>query len=232
MTVTEGAPSEGAARRAVSEMELLKSWEDNAAAWTRLVRQGLLRSRVDVTNSAILEAVGDARDGPLLDLGCGEGWLAHRMAELGWPVLGVDAVPALIELARTGPGEFLVASYQDLATALAGRTFAGAVANFSLLGEQSVEQALAATASRMIPGARLLIQTLHPLSVRPYRDGWRSEEWDGMDSRCSPAPWYFRTLESWSQLLSRHGFSGPEFREPRSCNADEPSSLVIIAQKV
>ena len=102
------------------EQGLLASWSSNASAWTRLVREGPLRSRVEVTNAAILEAVGPTQSGTLLDLGCGEGWLAHLLVERGWTVLGVDAVSELIETARSGPGELLCAEYEKLGTVLEG----------------------------------------------------------------------------------------------------------------
>lgn len=96
------------------ERELLGSWNSNAAHWTRMVRDGLLRSRIEVTNAAILDAVGRAEGEALLDLGCGEGWLTHLLVERGWKAVGVDAIPELIEAAHSGPGEFLCAEYEQL----------------------------------------------------------------------------------------------------------------------
>lgn len=212
----------------MSEARLQHCWEENAKEWTRLVRDGLLRSRVEVTNEAILAAVGEGAGKALLDLGCGEGWLSHRLSGMGWAVLGADASPALIGAARAGEGEFVVAGYENLKEVLAGRLFDAVVANFSLLGERSVEMAVATAAAHLAGGGRLLIQTLHPFAVRPYRDGWRDEDWRGMETSCQPAPWYFRTLESWSALLSRHGFHLWELREPRALG-EEPSSLLLIA---
>lgn len=84
-----------------------------------MVRDGLLRSRIEVTNAAILDAVGRAEGEALLDLGCGEGWLTHLLVERGWKAVGVDACPELIEAARSGPGEFLCAEYEQLESILA-----------------------------------------------------------------------------------------------------------------
>ena len=59
------------------EEQILASWVVNASTWTRAVRRGEILSRVRVTNGAILEAITDCAPATLLDLGCGEGWLAH-----------------------------------------------------------------------------------------------------------------------------------------------------------
>ena len=196
-----------------------------------MVRQGLLRSRVEVTNAAILEAVGKGSGQALLDLGCGEGWLAHRLSAAGWKVLGVDGVDALVRSARSGPGEFLCAGYGQLETSLADRAFSCVVANFSLLGEDSTEQAIQAASRHLEPEGRLLVQTLHPLSVKPYLDGWRREDWSAMGAACAPQPWFFRTLESWIALLTRHGFCLLELREPRVEQAEQPSSMVLVTAR-
>lgn len=211
------------------EQGLLASWSSNASAWTRLVREGLLRSRVEVTNAAILEAVGPTQSGTLLDLGCGEGWLAHLLVERGWTVLGVDAVSELIETARSGPGEFLCAEYEKLGTVLEGRKLDCVVANFSLLGETSTETALRDSVGHLKPGGRLVIQTLHPCSITPYVDGWRQEDWSGMSDSCAPQPWYFRTLQTWIALLNSLGLKICALLEPRAEGAEHPSSLVLIA---
>ena len=50
-------------------------WLQAAAPWCRAVRDGRIRSRVAVTNAAILDAIAARPGGRLLDLGCGEGWL-------------------------------------------------------------------------------------------------------------------------------------------------------------
>jgi SAM-dependent methyltransferase len=48
----------------------------------------------------ILELIGDVRGRRVLDVGCGDGELAVRLAALGAQVTGVDASPAMIAAAR------------------------------------------------------------------------------------------------------------------------------------
>ena len=218
----------------MSEERLLESWNDNAASWTRMVRHVLLSSRVLVTDQAVLDAVGTGGEGEaLLDLGCREGWLCHRLAALGWEVVGTDAVLELVKAARAGgPGEFLHLAYEQLDDGLAERRFQTVVANFSLLGEASVGLALASAWRVLLPRGRLVVQTLHPLTISPYLDGWRKEDWSAMgDHGCVATPWYFRTLESWCSLLSASGFQLLELREPKVAGALVPSSLLLVASR-
>ncbi len=196
-----------------------------------MVRDGLLRSRVEVTNDAILDAVGRAEGEALLDLGCGEGWLTHLLIERGWKAVGVDASPELITAARDGPGEFLCVEYKQLKSVLTGRSFACVIANFSLLGDSSTESALRASVHHLHSGGRLVIQTLHPVIITPYLDGWRQEDWTGMSESCAPQPWYFRTLQSWITLLTELDLRLVNLREPRADGAAQPSSLLLVADR-
>ena len=96
--------------------------------------------------------------------------------------------------------------------------FDAAVCNFSLLGKESVDSLIGAMGGYLGAAGYLIVQTLHPLAAcgdHPYQDGWRAGNWLGFGSEFrDPAPWYFRTLESWVCLLRRSGFELIECREP------------------
>jgi 2-polyprenyl-3-methyl-5-hydroxy-6-metoxy-1,4-benzoquinol methylase len=221
----------------LSDAKIIDSWHGNALPWTRAVREGRIESRRLVTDRAILDAVLARAPRSVLDLGCGEGWLAHALAGAGIEAVGIDAVPALIEQARAaGPGDFRAMSYEDFAAGQLDIRFDAVACNFSLLGEASVEQAVAAARSLLNPGGAVLVQTLHPLVAcgdRPYRDGWRAGSWAGFGAEFSdPAPWYFRTVESWIKLFSRHALRLTELREPLHPATDKPASILFIAEIV
>lgn len=226
------------------ETQILRSWHINASPWSRAIRSASIASRELVTNGAILEAVGSvcppdsARRGPwrVLDVGCGEGWLTRALTSLGMRVLGIDAVPALVEDAqKSGGGDFQVLDYVAI-----GRRewhagpFDAAVCNFSLLGAESVESLIAGLAGYLANPGYLIIQTLHPVAAcgdAPYRDGWRAGTWRGFSSDfVDPAPWYFRTVETWQSLLERCGFDLVETREPKATEAMVPSSIIWICK--
>ena len=80
----------------------------------------------------------------------------------------------------------------------------------------------------------LIIQTLHPLVAggdESYEDGWRRGSWAGFSEEFTdPAPWYFRTLESWKSLLTDSGFCRIEMREPIHPETGKPASVIFIAE--
>lgn len=212
---------------------ILAAWLRNAAPWEAAVREQRIESRRLVTDRAIVAAVKEAAPRHVLDLGCGEGWLARALAAESIAVTGVDAVPALVEAARRqGGGPFHVVAYEQLAAGVPGGPFDAVVCNFALLGEQSVEQVFAALPGLLVPGGRFIVQTLHPLIAcgdGPYRDGWREGSWSGIDGDFADAPpWYFRTLESWVALFVRYGLAVEELREPMHPETERPASTIFV----
>jgi len=220
----------------VSETHILQSWTANAAAWTKAVRNREIPSRVRATDAAIVAAVDDLKPRTVLDLGCGEGWLAHALAERGYDVLGVDAIPALIEQAKTmGKAAFEVAGYEQITeSGLGGRRYDAVVINFALFGEDSVPKLLRRMPDLLKPGGRLVIQTLHPVVANGdqiYADGWRKGSWAGFsDAFTDPAPWYFRTLGTWVTMVSASGLAIDEMREPVDPQTGKPASVIFIAK--
>jgi 2-polyprenyl-3-methyl-5-hydroxy-6-metoxy-1,4-benzoquinol methylase len=217
-----------------SDAQILNSWHANAAPWTLAVRQGQIDSRLVVTDRAIVEAVLSRSPRLVLDIGCGEGWLARALAARGVRVLGIDAVPELIERAQqAGGGEFRLGSYEQIASGMTPLRADVVVCNFALLGRESVEGLIRSMPRLLRAPATLVIQTLHPLIAcgeHPYRDGWREGSWAGIDAAfTAPAPWYFRTLESWLRLLADNGLRLLEMREPLHPVTARPASVLFLA---
>lgn len=219
----------------LSDEKIVESWHRNVAPWTAAVRENQIESRRLATNDAIVRAIMDRKPSTMLDIGCGEGWLVRALSEHGVTGMGVDAVPALIEgAARAGGGEFRVASYEDIAAGTLRTSVDVAVANFALIGEDSVVNLLRAVPSLLAPGGAFLIQTIHPLMAsvdQPYVDGWRQGSWAGFSSEFTdPAPWYFRTLESWTRLINGSGLRLVEIREPINPMTQKPASVIFISK--
>lgn len=218
-----------------AEARILRSWRRNAEPWAEAVRHGRIESRRLVTDRAIVDAVLGRAPGCVLDIGCGEGWLVRELAGRGIDVAGIDAVPQLIERARvSGAGEFHVVPYEAMASGDFAVTVDVLVSNFSLLGKESVEAVFGAVPAMLRPGGTFVIQTLHPVAAcgaRPYRDGWREGSWDGFGPGFTdPAPWYFRTLESWKRLFHASGMRLVEIREPMHPETQTPASILFIAE--
>lgn len=214
-----------------NETKIVDSWHKNAAQWTAAVRGGHIESRSLVTDGAIVEAVLRHTPESVLDIGCGEGWLCRQLAPAVANRVGIDAVADLIERARAGGGgQFHVASYDALSKRAITGQFDVLVCNFSLIGKASVAALFNAVPSYLKPGGAFVVQTLHPVFANDgqYIDGWRAGSWAGFDPGFTdPAPWYFRTLESWAALFSANGLALREIREPIHPKTQKPASIIF-----
>ena len=215
---------------------LVRSWSDNADAWTRAVRDGAIASRQAGTDAAIVEAVvrGLPPRGRVLDVGCGEGWLVRALAAVGADARGVDVSPELVEAARGAGGRFEVLSYEAAADdpSRLGGPVDAAVFNFALLSDR-VTGVLRAAAGRLDAGGRVLVQTVHPATAAaPYRDGWREESFGAFGGGFAPMPWFFRTFGSWVRTLDAAGLRLAEASEPVHPETGAPLSLILAAEPV
>lgn len=209
-----------------------KSWDENAAAWSRAVREGRIASRRDGTDRVIFEAIHSLKADRILDVGCGEGWLAHLLARSGRDVTGFDGSEALIATAQDGPGRFIHMDYDTFVVepGAVGGEFDAAVCNFSLFDED-LGPLLGALKCCLAPEGHLIIQTLHPAAAMAdgrYEDGWRIESFQSLDSEMQQMPWFFRTLSSWVDALGRSEFVLVRCIEPISSATGAPLSLVLI----
>ena len=224
------------------EQEIIRSWHANAAPWARAIRAASIASRKYITNQAIIDAVLSVSCTRILDIGCGEGWLARALSDRGMSATGIDAVPELIAHAAARPSAggsgnaaFYVQDYASIADRRwGGGPYDAAVCNFSLLGRESVDSLLAALPWYLNDPGYLIIQTLHPVAAcgeQSYQDGWREGSRVGFSSDFrDPAPWYFRTLKSWTALLQHCGFDILEYREPKATGAVTPASAIWIGR--
>ncbi len=218
-----------------SDEKIVESWKKNARSWTVAVREGQIESRKQVTDQAIIDAILSRSPRSVLDMGCGEGWLVRELSTENINAVGVDVVPGLIEAAqRAGGGDFRAISYEEMASGRLELPVDVVVCNFSLLGKESVEGVFKAIPSLLESQGAFIVQTLHPLVACgdfPYRDGWRAGSWAGFsDDFSDPAPWYFRTLESWIRLFASCGLNLREVREPLHPRTQKPASVIFIGE--
>jgi 2-polyprenyl-3-methyl-5-hydroxy-6-metoxy-1,4-benzoquinol methylase len=213
-----------------------RSWRSNADAWTTTVREQRIPSRVAGTDAAIVDAVSKSGARRVLDLGCGEGWLARTLSANGCEVVGIDASTELIDAAKAlGGATYHAQSYADLHRADAMKPFDAVVINFALLDED-VQTPLRAAHVRLAADGGLFVQTVHPWIARgdgAYADGWRLETFAGFgDGFSEPMPWYFRTLASWASAVHDAGFRVIRWIEPLHPDTGLPLSLLIHAARV
>lgn len=221
------------------EKAIINSWHTNANAWIDIIGNNGIESRRLITNKAIIDAVNNHHPATVLDIGCGEGWLAKELAGRGMGVTGIDVVPELIESAQQKvKGHFIVGSYEDIANdhVQFNQLFDAIVINFALIGKESTKQLLASLPRLLTTGGKLFIQTLHPHSRKEsgdYTTGWKTGSWTGLgDQFTQPYEWYFRTLEDWLQLLQQSGFSSVVATDILHPTAGIPLSVIFVASPV
>ena len=110
----------------MSDNETLRVYADQAETYAKLVEESLS------SDPLLHDFIGALPNGAaVLDLGCGPGQAAHQMADAGLDVTATDAVPEMIEMAKSHPKVTArVARFDDITEVAA---YAGIWTNFSLL---------------------------------------------------------------------------------------------------
>lgn len=220
------------------DARLRASWDENATAWTDAVREQRIPSRRAGTDAAIVAACAGRAGQRVLDVGCGEGWLARAIAGTSQEVVGIDGSADLIAQAAAQPVpgvRFAAVRYDELIVdddAVTG-PWDLIVCNFALLSDP-LTPLLGALARRLAADGRLLIQTVHPWTAMgdgPYACGWREEQFHGFGV-AFPAtmPWYFRTMTSWHRELDEAGLAIRAMEEPVHPETGRPLSLLLHCQ--
>jgi SAM-dependent methyltransferase len=143
---------------------LHERWEREAAAWARWVRTpGHDAWHWRLNWPAFLHLL-PAPGRLTLDLGCGEGRGGVALHERGHRMIGVDAAPTMVGLAReTGAYEEMQLA-DAAALPLDDRAVDLVVAYMSLHDIEDLAGALRETARVLEPGGRLCAAIVHPLS--------------------------------------------------------------------
>jgi len=218
-----------------SDKNIIDSWLQNAEPWVYAIRNNQIESRSLITNKTILDVISEKEPQKVLDIGCGEGWLARALYKAGIYTHGIDVVPELVDAAnKLGGGTFQVLSYEDLSQDSIEGKFDVVVCNFSLLGSESVTKIFKCVTDLLNKDGYFIIQTIHPVSGcgdANYKDGWRKGSWTGFsDSFTNPPPWYFRTLETWKELFQQNGLSLSEILEPLDPKTKTFASIIFIGK--
>lgn len=207
-------------------------WDTNAQAWSTLIDSQGIPSRQSTT-PAVLDVIRSLKPQSILDVGCGEGFLAPLFLQQGWAYLGLDGSEKLVELAKKKQqANFEAVSYEQIIAKKwqAPRSFDVVLFNFALFDDK-VAPLLAQFRSCLTAQGRLVIQTLHPLSMKEYKSGWNIEDFKGMSVPMSGAmPWYGRTLSDWLAEFKEAGFIVEALKEPLH-DGKVASVIFVLAPK-
>jgi len=170
-------------------------------AWVHHVGHGDLAEHAAKGVVALLRAAGLGDGARVLDVGCGSGRLARNLGASGFEVLGVDASPAMIALART----HAPASRFEVLAVPSGRppdapgglpvsdavVSTGHVLNY-LQGPETIAAALAELAACLRPGGVLALDLM-------------TEQFARRHERCAP---HVRIEDDWV-VVTRDSRPGP-----------------------
>jgi SAM-dependent methyltransferase len=220
-------------------------WEGNAEYWVRIIRERRDRYRIELTDQAVLAAVGPCEGLDVLDAGCGEGYLTREIASHGArQVTGADKSPALIAAARAASARQPAVSFHEAdlaALPFADESFDLAVVNHVFNDLPDIKGPVGELARVLRPGGRLVVLMLHPcfygqraerqairrtLPVADYFAPRLIEQTfvvDGLVSPDATITWV-RPLEAYTEAITGSGLYLTSLTEPHPSDAQLAAS--------
>jgi SAM-dependent methyltransferase len=146
-------------------------WDANAAFWDEQMEAGHTWQR-----TLVAPAVGsllDLQPGErVLEIACGNGEYARRMAELGVHVVATDFSERMLERARAHGGDVEyrrmdATDPESLAGVAETGPFDADVCNMAMMDMQTLDPLAAALPSLLAPGGRFVFSVIHPAFCGP-----------------------------------------------------------------
>ena len=171
--------------------ESVDIWNRNADYWDERMGEGnaFHKLLIEPTQLRLLSLAKGER---VLDIGCGNGQFARKMASLGADVLAVDAAPRMIENARQRTPQdadyserlkykVFDASDETMMLALGESSFDAVVSTMVLMDMASIAPVASAVERLLKPGGRMVFSIMHPCfnSTEGFTQIMEREEVDG-----------------------------------------------------
>ena len=184
--------------------ETVEIWDRNADFWDERMGEGneFHKLLIEPTQLGLLSLDAGER---VLDIACGNGQFARKMASLGCEVVAVDAAPRMIENARgrtSADAEYaerlrydvVDASDEETMLALGESGFDAAVCTMALMDIASIEPIARAVRRLLKPDGRFVFSVMHPCfnSTEGFRQTMEQEDRDG------------EIVERWSVSVTRY----------------------------
>jgi SAM-dependent methyltransferase len=199
--------------------------------WTAMIRDEINPFRKFVTDPALFKLLDGWPQGmSILELGCGEGYVARRLAQQGHDVTGLDLSFPLLRAAAAAEQHGSDFVHGDvLQLPFCNEAFDAAVSNFLIIELPDPAAAIAETARVLKPGGRFLFEIVHPFCftnnagrtsgqrVTDYFTSQYFEERFVIDGRTSPlkSVRYHHPLSLYTQALTQYGFHITALAEPQ-----------------
>lgn len=144
------------------------AWDANAAFWDERMGEGN-DWHLELVAPAVLRLLAPREGEAVLDLACGNGLFARRLASLGVRVVGCDFAPAMLERARANRGgadridyRLLDATDPAQLAGLGESAFDAVVCNMALMDIADIGPLAAALPRLLKTGGRFVFAVTHP----------------------------------------------------------------------
>jgi len=182
---------------------------------------------------AMLDLAGDVNGRRILDAGCGSGPLSAALGAKGAIVTGLDASPAMVELARRRLGEHADLHVADLSQPLpfADGAFDDVVVSLVLHYLQDWTAPLAELRRVLKPGGRLMLSVNHPIVYEvsnPSGDYFATTPWSEeytFNGQNAVLTYWHRPLHAMTDAFTEAGFRISVVSEPPFA-ADTPREVL------
>ncbi|MFC2092839.1 class I SAM-dependent methyltransferase [Bacteroidota bacterium] len=234
------------------DKDVIRSWDDKSIEWDIWIGEEGDNNRIYNSDPILWEMLGDVNGKIILDVGCGNGYLAVKMAKAGAKVTGVDVSENMIlyanEKARKEKEKkdlgiiFLCDSCSNLETQQ-DDFFDIVVSNYVLMDVSDVENAIKSFYRVLKKGGVCINIFSHPCfgsSILPerlednsVRFTWTSSYFDSLKFKQEWGPFktefisFHRPLSFYFKIFKDAGFNVIDFQEPVVDNNSEFDSELI-----
>jgi trans-aconitate 2-methyltransferase len=153
--------------------------------------------------ASLIELLAPAQGESVLDIGCGTGHLAARIAATGIHVTGLDNSPEMVEQARRNyPAlRFEIADARQLAFS---NQFDGVFSNAALHWIPEAESVVKVVVRALKTGGRFVAEFGGRGNIQSIQTAMHNAV-KAIKGQAPPSPWFFPTLNEYASLLEKAG---------------------------
>ena len=228
-----------------------RSWNAMGEEWLTLAQTG--ESRLRFIMPHMLQYMGDVQGKRILDLGCGEGGYARKLAAAGAQVTAVDCSAAAIRYAREQAVREGLAIDCHLRNSndlfgIPDASFDVVLSSMMLMDVEDLAGTLAEAVRVLRPGGTMFVSILHPCFDGNHDSGigrqgtgetrevvvknyFEPREWEApLPNGATSVIWRHRTLSEYVKAFRTAGLTITDMHEPRATQEEAETfrSLTMI----